>query len=244
MRTLVALAFVGVPATAAAELRAFTATYEYATQPEGTTSVQLWHTGRRVTWDDRYVEELERRIELKHGITEHWDVTTSTVLTQSGRTGLQLDRVVLGPRFRFADRAEWPVDVMLGLEAGKVTDRSIYPFELRVILARDVDRLTLAVNGVGLMRVGKDLTDDVEFDLGWSAGASYQLHDKLRVGAETWGYTADDGPRPATHDARIAVGPVLHVAPSPKLWATATAGFGLTAAADVFTVRVLLGIEL
>ncbi len=56
MRAFVALALLGVPATAAAELRAFTQTFEYATQPEGTTSVQLWHTGRRVTWDNDYSE--------------------------------------------------------------------------------------------------------------------------------------------------------------------------------------------
>ncbi len=163
---------------------------------------------------------------------------------QSGRTGLVLDRVVFGPRYRFADRAEWPVDLMLALEAGKVADRSIYPIELRLIVARDVDRLTLAANGVGLMRVGKDLVDDIEIDLGWSAGASYQVHNKLRLGAETWGHTEDEGPRPASNDLRVAVGPVLHFAPSPKFWATGTAGFGLTDAADVFSVRVLLGIEL
>ncbi len=242
MRSLAALVLMTVPA--AAEVRAFTETYEYATQPEGTTSVQLWHTGRRVTWDNDYSEELEQRIQLKHGVTEHWDVSTSTVLTQSGRTGLQLDRVVFGPRYRFADRAEWPVDLMLALEAGKVADRSIYPLELRVIVARDIDRLTLAVNGVGTLRVGKDIVDDAELDLDWAAGASYQLHNKVRLGAEAWGGTTDEGPRPASEDLRAAVGPVLHLAPSPKLWATATAGFGITDAADVFAVRVLLGIEL
>lgn len=244
MRAFVALALLTVPAGAVAEVRAFTETFEYATQPEGTTTVQLWHTGRRVTWDNDYSEQLEQRIQLKHGVTEHWDVTTTTILTQSGRTGLHLDRVLVGPRYRFADRAEWPVDLMLALEAGKVADRSIYPIELRLIVARDVDRLTFAANGIGLVRVGKDLVDDVEIDLGWSAGASYQLHTKVRLGAETWGHTLDEGPQPATDDLRVSAGPVLHVAPAPTFWATATAGFGLTAAADVFAVRVLLGIEL
>lgn len=244
MRTLAALVLLALPATAAAEVRVFTETYAYATQPEATTSVQLWHTARRITWDRDYPEEFEQRIELKHGVTEHWDVTISTVLMQSGRNGLVVDRVVFGPRYRFADRAEWPVDLMLALEAGKVADRSIFPVELRVIAARDIDRLTLAVNGIGSMRVGIDVVDNVEVDLGWSAGASYQVHDKLRLGAETWGETDDDGPRPPSDDLRVLVGPVVHFAPAPRFWATGTAGFGLTDAADVFAVRVLIGIEL
>nr|MBA3452615.1 hypothetical protein [Deltaproteobacteria bacterium] len=223
-------------APADADVRAFTETYEYSTQPEGTTSVQLWHTARRVTWDEDYAEEFEHRIEIKHGVSEHWDVATSTVLVQSGRNGLTLDRVVLGPRYRFADRAEWPVDVTLALEAGKVADRSIYPLELRVVAARDIDSLTLAANGIVGVQVGADVIDEVDLAIGWAAGASYQLHNKLRIGAETWGGTADEGPRPPTDGVNASVGPVVHVAPSSKLWVTGTAGFGLTDNADVVAV--------
>ena len=48
MRALVVLCVLGVPAIAAADLRSLTHTYEYSTQSQGTTSIQLWHTGRRV----------------------------------------------------------------------------------------------------------------------------------------------------------------------------------------------------
>lgn len=244
MRLVAVVIVLAGSATAAADVRAFTETYEYSTQPEGTTSVQVWQTARRITWDNAYSEEFEHRLELEHGVAEHWDVSTSTVLVQSGRNGLTLDRVVVGPRYRFADRAEWPVDLMLALEAGKVADRSIYPIELRVVAARDIDRLTLSVNGVGRMAVGKDVLGDVDLDLGWAVGATYQLHEKIRFGAETWGETGGEGPRPPTDRVRASVGPALHVAPSPKFWATGTAGFGLTDGADVLAVRVIVGIEL
>jgi hypothetical protein len=244
MRTLVFAGVLACPAIAAADVRAFTETYEYSTQPEATTSVQLWHTARRISWDNDYSEEFEHRVEIEHGVTEHWDVTTSTILVQSGRGGLLLDRMTLGPRYRFADRAEWPVDLLLALEAGKIADRSIYPFELRVVAARDFDRLTLAANAVGILHVGKDVGDGVDTEVGWAAGITYQLHDKVRLGAETWGETGDEGPMPASDGVRASVGPVLQFAPSPRFWATGTAGFGLTDAADVLAVRVILGIEL
>jgi len=244
MRVLAFVGVLGFPAVAAADVRAFTATYEYSTQPEGTTSFQLWHTARKVTRDNDYPEEFEHRVEIEHGVSEHFDVTTQTILVQSGRNGLVLDRVTLGGRYRFADRAEWPVDLLVWLDGGKIADRSIYPIDLRIVAARDFDRLTLAANAVGRLLLGKDVDGGAEPDLGWAAGITYQLHDKLRIGAETWGETGDVGPKPPTDDVRASAGPVVQFAPSPKFWATGTAGFGLTDAADAFAVRVILGIEL
>lgn len=244
MRALVFLGVLAVPALAAADVRAFTETYEYSTQPEGTTAVQLWHTARRITWNNDYSEHFEHRIEIEHGLSEHWDVTTHTVLQQSGRNGLVLDRVTFGPRYRFADRAEWPVDLLLALVVGKIADQSGYPIELRIVAARDFDQLTLAVNAVGSLLVGKDIEDNADTDVGWAAGASYQLHDKIRLGGELWGETGGDEPRPASDDVRVSAGPVIQFAPTSKFWAAGTAGFGLNDAADAFAVRVILGIEL
>ena len=244
MRALAVALVLAVPALAAADVRAFTETYEYSTQPEGTTSVQLWHTARRVTWNNDYSEHFDHRIEIEHGVTEHWDVSTHTVLQQSGRAGLVFDRVTVGPRYRFADRAEWPVDLLFALQVGKVADRSIYPIELRIVAARDFDRLTLAVNAVGSLLVGKDIGDGADTDFGFAAGGSFQLHDKVRLGGEIWGDTGDDAPMPASNGLRASAGPVLHFAPSPRFWATGTAGFGLNDPADAFAVRVILGIEL
>jgi len=244
MRALVLAGVLGCPALAAADVRAFTETYEYSTQPEGTTSVQLWYTARRITWDRDYPEAFQHRIEIVQGVTEHLDVGTQTILVQSGRGGLLLDRVTLAARYRFADRAEWPVDLVIALEAGKVADRGDFPIDVRVVAARDFDRLTVAVNAVGNLHLGKDISGSVETDLAWAAGVTYQVHDKVRIGAETWGGTEDTGPKPPSDKISASAGPVLHFTASPRFWATATAGFGLTDAADVFLVHAILGIEI
>jgi len=243
-----AIVAAGVPGTAAADVRTLTQTYEYATQPEGTTSLQLWFTHRRISGDpiDGFADQFDHRLELEHGLTEHWDLGFTTELAQTGRASLVLDRVTVASRYRFADRSEWPIDLAVALEASKVLDASIYPVDLRVIAARDFDRLTVAANAIGSLRFGADLAKDVEAVLGWAAGASYQLHDKLRAGVETWGETGDSrlaGPRPED-EVRASVGPVVHLGPSPRFWVTVTAGFGLTDAADQVAVRAILGIEL
>lgn len=248
MRALVVLGLLGAPAVAAADVRSLTHTYEYSTQPEGTTSVQLWHTARRVSSDaiDGYPDQFDYRVEIEHGLLEHWDVSVLTELAQAGRGSLVLDRMTVASRYRFADRAEWPVDLAVALQASKILDRSIYPLALRVIAARDFDRLTLAANGTVTARFGGDVADDVEAVFGWSAGATYALHDRVRAGVETYGETGDsrlEGPRPEDL-LRASVGPVLSLAPTSKFWISVTVGFGVTDAADEATVRGLLGIEL
>jgi hypothetical protein len=248
MRALVVLGVLGAPTVAAADVRSLTRTYEYSTQPEGTTSVQLWHTARRVSGNaiDGFPDQFDYRVEVEHGLLEHWDVSVITELAQVGRGALVLDRMTLTSRYRFADRAEWPVDLAVGVEASKIIDRSIYPLALRVIAARDFDRVMLAANGVVNVRFGADVTGDFEAVFGWAAGATYAVHDRVRAGVETYGETGDsrlDGPRP--EDAvRASVGPVLSVAPTSKFWISLTVGFGVTDAADDATVRGLLGIEL
>jgi len=252
MRALPSLAasllVAGMPAVAVADQRALAHTYEYATQPEGTTSLQLWFTHRRISGDaiDGYADQFEHRLEVEHGLTERWDLGFTTELAQTGRASLVLDRVTVASRYRFADRAEWPVDLAVALEASKLLDASIYPIELRVIAARDFDRLTLAANAIGSLRFGAEVADDVAVGFGWAAGATYLLHDKLRAGVETWGETGDNrlvGPR-LEDEVRASIGPVVHLAPSSGFWVTVTAGFGLTDAADQVAVRAILGIEL
>ena len=234
---VVAVVAVG-PAVGSADVRALTQTYEYSSVPEGNTTVQLWHTqGRRTSAGPEVVEQL---LEIEHGVTERWDVGLRTAIAQvAGAPGiavpLHLDRITLASRYRFVDRAEWPVDVLVFVEGGKQFGASVYPLELRAVVARDLDRLTVAGNGLVRGFVGQDVAGR-STELGWAAGATYQVHPKIRIGAETWGGYADD--------LVAHAGPVLHLLPSSKLWLTVTAGFGLSEAADAFTGRAILGIEL
>jgi len=230
-----AAAAVLAAAPAHADVRAFTRTYEYGTQPEGKTAVELWHTqGKRA---------FEGALEIEHGLTEHWDAGLVTVFAQLADDDpvvaepFHLDSVRVESRYRFADRAEWPVDLQLMLAAGKTFGRSDYDIGGRVIAARDFDRITLAANATTDVLAGA-AREDTELVIGWAAGAAYSAHAKVRIGAETWGQAVLEG------DTTASAGPVIGLSPTSTFWITATAGFGLVDDAPDFEARAILGLEL
>src|SRR5262245_19298248 len=147
-----------------------------------------------------------------------------------------LHEMKLETRYRFADRGEWPVDLLAYGELAKEFGDSVYEIEAKAIVARDFDMLTAALNLIGAVEFGRDVPE-TEFEFAWAAGVTYELHPKFNIGVETFGALHED-------EVEASVGPALAVAPSSNLWLTFTAGFGLTDPAPAFGGRVILGIEL
>src|SRR5438552_2082579 len=132
------LVLVLLTATATADRKSFTNTYEYATLPEGQTEVELWHTQSRNTWQSSTAQRFEQKVEIEHGITDHWNMAMYTVFTQVAGTTTAaepfgLDSVRVESRYRFADRGEWPVDTVAYLEVGKDFGAGIYELEGKAI---------------------------------------------------------------------------------------------------------------
>ncbi len=243
------MATLGVSArTAGADLRSFSHTYEYSTVPEGRTTVELWHTQSRATPDASSAQLYEGILEVEHGITEHLDVGLYTVLEQIEAgpltsEALRLSKAKLESRYRIGERGDLPIDTLLFLELAKAFGDSVYEIRGKVIGARDFGDLTLAANAIGGVVIGKDV-DETTLELGWAAGATYQLHPKLRLGVETWGVLED-------RKAYVDVGPALSYAPSSTFWTAITLGFSLTeretvesASHGAFSARVIVGLEL
>lgn len=219
-----------------------TQTYEYGTLPGGLTEVELWHTQSRDTWKSTTPQRFEQIVEIEHGITDRFTVGMYTVFTQVAANDptvaqpFAFDNVRAVSKYRFADRAVWPVDLELYFEAYRYFGRSQYEFETKVILQRDFDDLRLAANLIGAVEFGKNVAEsEVEFE--WTAGAVYQVHPKVRLGAETWGQEANEA-------LAISVGPAIGVTLSPKTWIAVTAGAGVTESADAFNARAIIGLGL
>ncbi len=228
-------AAIAIPARAYSDVRVFTQTYEYSTQPEDTTSVQVWHAQGRTEWNGADTEHYQGALEIEHGVGEHVDVGFRTYLDQRAPGALRFDEVQLVARARIGERADYPVDALVMAEAGKRFTESAYPLALRVVLARDFDRLLFVGNASLETSVGASV-DDVDLSVGWAAGVSVGVHTAVRIGAEAWGQL--DAPRHATG------GPVVHLFPSSRLWLAITSGFQIVDAPEVVTVRAILGLEL
>lgn len=243
MRRFLLALMLMAPSLARADRKSFSYTYEYATLPEGQTEVELWHTQSRDTWNANTAESFEEKLEIEHGITDHWDASMYTVFAESTDEVLHLDAVRLESRYRFAERGELPVDCVAYLELAKDFGTSLYEVEAKGIFARDFDKITIAGNIIGEVALGNN-AEESELELGWAVGTTYEVHPKVRLGVETWG-GYEEG------ETRWAVGPALSLAPSPKFWLVTTAGFGVadTVATDdfagqAFSARVIMGMEL
>jgi hypothetical protein len=229
-------------APAHADRRLFTYTYEYKTMPQGSTAIELWHTETRDDWTPQTTQHMQHVLEIEHGLTDHWDAALYTVFTQTaavdpaGDEAFALHEMKLETRYRFADRGEWPVDLLAYGEIAKEFGASVYEVETKAIVARDFDMITAAVNLIAAVEFGRDVPE-TEVEIGWAAGATYEVHPKFNLGVETFGAVHED-------EVEASVGPALAVAPSSNLWLAFTAAFGLTDPTPAFAGRVILGIEL
>jgi hypothetical protein len=247
LRLSIGMALMCAASPAAADRRLFTWTYEYKTVPQGQTAIELWHTQTRSMWDSSDAgagTALEQILEIEHGLTDHWDAALYTVFTQLASDDpmiasqpFSFHELKLETRYRFADRGEWPVDLLVYGEVAKEFGAGVYEVETKAIFARDFDLVTAAVNLISEVEFGPDVPE-TEVELGWAAGITYELHPKLNIGVETYGVVEVE-----ESEVLAAVGPAISVAPSSNLWVTVTTAFGFDEA-PAFSARMILGIEL
>lgn len=244
---VIAACLAAAPSAAAADRRPFARTFGYATQDAGETELELASTQTRSSFADGSPQAFELGLAIEHGITDHTDVALVHVLAQTTGAGtpadpgapLHLRDVTLRARHRLAERGELLADTTLVFEAAKLFGASVYRGDLRFVFARDVGIVTVALNP----RVTAVIGDDVptaQMELGWAAGVTVEVHAELHAGAESWG-ALDANTR---DDLTAAAGPVLSWSPTPRLWVTAGAGFGLNARTEDVSVRALVGLLL
>jgi hypothetical protein len=230
-------------APAHADRRAFTRTYEYMTMPTGELELEIYSQEARPVFDEDGVE-FQFQLELEYGITDHWDVSVYHVFEQAGgfalpeeNSELHYEEMKLRSRYRFAERGEWPVDLLLYGEAVDVFGSDLHELEGKVILARDFGALTAVVNLIGEVAFGEG---ESEFEQGFTLGLTYEIVPAFKAGAETWANVE-------LQEGELLgwwAGPAVSWAPSSKFWWAVTAGFGLNDDSDDLIVRSIFGLHL
>lgn len=246
-RALLALAVLASASSAPAQPRSFTQTHEYLTTPRGETELELLTAQRQATFDEDSPEVFELQLAIEHGITDRWGVALLHRFAQSTGSGTLADpgepfrftETRLRSRYRFAERGELPFDLVAHVEAAKRFGGSVYELELRPVLARDLGVVSVAVDPIVAIVIGRDVPEP-EIAVGWAAGITYDARPTLRVGAETWG--GFDVAH--AEETAASAGPAISWSPTPSFWIAATAGFGLNDNADRLSVRGLIGLQL
>jgi hypothetical protein len=243
-----ALAFAVSPGAAHADRRAYGQTYEAVTAPEGELDVEMWTTYARLGEVDggpasRGVRQM---IELEYGVTDHWDAAIYNMFdfaqgdTESGYAGLKIET-----RYRPSFRGEWFVDPVIYAEFQQLFRGDAHQkYELKLILARDVGRLNLALNLA--FEEERTVDDTFKAEVEYAFGTSYELSPAFKVGGEVFGKSekSDTG----GIENRTWAGPAVSWATGGHgslsgLWVTVAAGAGLTEEADPLYGRLIVGLQ-
>ena len=232
---LACITLVALSLPARADRRSFGYTYEYQTMPQGGLDLEIWATQLRPAFGDP-ASGYELQLEVEYGITDHWDIAFYQVFAQGpGETdAFAFDATKIETRYRFAERGEWPIDVVAYFEAAKPLREDEVELEFKAILARDVGPVTFALNLIGEIKIGSES----KFIPGWAFGGTWEIVPAFHIGAEFFGERNEDD------TVHAWVGPALSWAPSPKLWVTLSGAFGVTENSDDFIARLIFGISI
>jgi hypothetical protein len=241
-----------VPRAAHADRRAYGETYEAVTAPKGELDVELWSTYARLGEIDggpaaRGVREM---VELEYGITDRWDVAVYNMFdvtsgaaadrTDSGYAGFKLET-----RYRPSQRGEWFVDPVLYFELqDRLRGDAAQSYELKLILAKDLGRVNLALN----VALEEERTTEPAWntEVEYAYGTSYELTPAWKLGGEVFG-KAEKGD-PGGVENRTWIGPAISWATGAGgamkgLWVTAAGGVGLQSDADSVYGRLIVGLQ-
>ncbi len=230
------------PGLARADRRYYGETYNAMTAPPGGLDVELWSTLTQPKATSGGVQYWRHQLELETGITPRWDVALYNVFDRVQGESFQYQATKLETRYRLSDYGQWFVDPVVYLEVKKEwTEDKPFAAEGKIILGKDIGPLNLSVNGAYEIEFIPN-GGGREHELGYAAGASYELLPWGRVGAEGWGNwtrAADGSGWVSEHYA----GPAVSLAYS-RVWLVLAAGFGLTDTSQKNQLRAILAFQL
>ncbi|APF18025.1 hypothetical protein [Caldithrix abyssi] len=215
-----------------ADRRNYVWTYQYKTMSGGNTELELYQTTRIST-----LNFWEYRVEVEHGLTDHWDFSVYQIFSQWEGEAFQWEAVQFRTRYRFGEVGQYILDPLIYFEyIRKIDFNKPNKIELRLILGKQLNRFNLAMNPIYEFMFAPGL----EHELGYDMGISYEFSPKFVAGLET--VTRLEFEEGETEIGSY-LGPTVSFA-SGEWWYTIGALFGLNEHADTMRVRFLMGIGL
>lgn len=165
---------------AGADQRAYVWTYEYNTMERGKAELEHYLTFSGGGAGGPGATATKQQVEVEVGMTSRFDVGVYQVFAQKAGEGLAWDGFKVRPRYRFAERGAWPVDVLLYGEYASSADLLVPAFEFKLILARDWGKLNLSLNP----QVEYERDGEWENETSLVGGASWKVYELLTAGCE------------------------------------------------------------
>lgn len=167
-----------------ADNRRYVWTYEYQTMPRGKAEIE--HYTSLSSPDIKHLKgtmSTEHQIEVEIGMTDHFDFSIYQKFNQAPNEGLRYDGYKLRARYRIGEKNHYFVDPLIYLEYIGKPDFSEHGIELKLILAKDFDRLNISFNPI----IEFEREDEWETEPKYALGASYKVAELLSLGLEAKG---------------------------------------------------------
>lgn len=168
-----------------ADKRSYVWTYEYKTMEAGEVEFEHYLTLSTPLSDSfKGVTTTNHNIELEIGMNDRFDFALYQVFSQTPSSSLLYKGYKMRFRYRFGEKGDYMMDPLLYFEYKGKPDFSEHGLEGKLILAKDIGKVNIALNPV--------LEFEYE-DSGWeseikyNAGISYKFGWLLRFGIEARG---------------------------------------------------------
>jgi hypothetical protein len=219
---------IGLAGEVRAAQRNYVWTEEYGTLAKGNAELEFWSSAVTEDISVRNASNWTQQLELEYGITDHFNASLYQVYEQAvDSNSLTYLGYQVELKYRLAEKDVLPVDVLLYLENEQVNDPDGPRFEGKIILAKELDRLSFAYNQIFERRYA---TGKEEHE--YAAGISYGIVPYFRIGLEAKG---------SYSEKQYAVGPTLAWLGN-RIWADIGAVYGLNKKTNDREVRFMLGV--
>ena len=215
----------------------------YATAERGEFAVELYNDVNFAEADNDDSYNSKHQMELEYGITDHLQLAYYEVYTWDRTKDWERHELKIEAKARFAEAGQWPVDVALYTEYKNPNghrDQASDELENKVILSKTFGPW----NVVGNFVFEKKLNTHSDWEFEYTAGISYALTPKTRVGLElkeTLGDSDEFGFRRKDHQVYLVPGLYAQLRPHLKL--LVGPAFGLTRASDDVQLKSIVEAE-
>lgn len=213
-----------------ADQRSYVWTYEYLTVPRREAELEWYFTLSSLD-QGRFKDNtgVEHRVEFEVGMTDRFDFAVYQIFTQAPGQSLTYKGFQLRARYRFGEKGMYFMDPLVYLEYKGVGDLSEHGVEAKLILAKDLGRVNIALNPIVEFEFGHESEVETEYAM----GVNYAFSKLLRIGLEAKG--SENG---------HYVGPVI--SHGGRYWVALGSAFKVSSISEgkpEAQVRLLLGFE-
>lgn len=237
------MGILAAPAVADAHARDYLVNQPYFTAKRGEFEVTSWNDMNFSEADNSGTYHSKHQLELEYGITDHLQLAYYEVYTWDRAKDWERDAFKIEAKARFAEAGQWPVDIALYTEYKNPDGhRSVSSDELenKVILSKDVGRWNL----IGNVIFEKKLNTHSDWEFGYTAGVSYGVTPRTRLGLEvkeTLGDSGEFGWRRKDHQLYLVPG--VYTSLGSHVRVLVGPAFGLTHASDDLQLRSIVEVE-